>query len=226
VTIPNDWGVPDWQDASAYPQPTGRARMLVWAWEFLRRNPDYRMFWAEKAARLVGADGFVSNEAGLVMREAEERFGILIFPCDPASSKYPFFSAIAVRQIFGGDVTLKANETSYVFDLTSPLEGQFARALNDAKEIQKRRVKQGKFKFRDPKERCDKYTAYLRIIDAEDAGINQSEIANILFPTFTNEHPENQLMQTFRNHRKAALRLRDTDYRLLASLAIAPGNAK
>jgi Uncharacterized conserved protein (DUF2285) len=238
MTIPNDWGVPDWLDASAYPQPTGRARMLVWAWEFLRRNPDYRTFWTEKAAHHLHLDAsarcFVDNDAGPVVREAEDRFGIGVFPLDPtSSSSLPKFSATFIRRLWRNSdgfpirLALKTNETGYIFDLNYPLEGQFLRALQNAKELQNHRAQQGKIDLRsNPKERYDKYTTYLRIIDAEDAGTNQSEIADILFPTFTNEHPEYQRRQTFRNHRKAALRLRDTDYRLLASMAIAPGNAK
>ncbi len=131
----NEWGVPDWLDASAYPQPTGRARMLVWTWEFLRRNPDYRRFWTEKAARHLHLDAlgvrFVDDDAGPVMREAEDRFAIKLFPLDPTSSSLPKFSATFIRQIwrnsdgFPTNIALKTNETGYIFDLTSPLEGQF-----------------------------------------------------------------------------------------------------
>ena len=36
----NDW-LPDWTDPSAYPEPDN-ASLRQWAWEFLRRNPDYQ----------------------------------------------------------------------------------------------------------------------------------------------------------------------------------------
>jgi hypothetical protein len=40
----NDWGVPDWRDASAYPKPDEISNQL-WRWEFIRRMPDYRAAW-------------------------------------------------------------------------------------------------------------------------------------------------------------------------------------
>jgi hypothetical protein len=42
------WGLPDWLDPQAY--PTERAPR-EWAWEFLRRDPDYRLDWVEGANR-------------------------------------------------------------------------------------------------------------------------------------------------------------------------------
>ena len=38
------WGVPDWRDATAYPQPDGLSDRL-WRWEFIRRMHDYRNAW-------------------------------------------------------------------------------------------------------------------------------------------------------------------------------------
>jgi hypothetical protein len=206
--------------------------MLVWAWEFLRRNPDYRCFWTEKAVRFINDEGFISNEAGSVMREAEERFGIVPFPHDPASSDRPIFRATAIHPIWRNsdglpmEVTLGPNEIGYVFDLSAPLDGQFARALKDAKSLQDTRVKEGKLEYHSPKARDDKYIIYLRIIDAEDDGVNQDEIAEVIFSRFTNEHPDYHRNRTFRNHRAAAMRLRDANYRLLATLALSPTNAK
>ncbi len=41
------WGVPDWQDANAYPSDLP---MAEWRWEFLRRSSQYRHAW-EKNGR-------------------------------------------------------------------------------------------------------------------------------------------------------------------------------
>lgn len=38
----HDWGVPDWRDASAYPDDLTDEQ---WRWEFLRRRDDYRNDW-------------------------------------------------------------------------------------------------------------------------------------------------------------------------------------
>jgi hypothetical protein len=42
------WGVPDWKDASAYPQPEELSDKL-WRWEFVRRMHDYRLAWDRAA---------------------------------------------------------------------------------------------------------------------------------------------------------------------------------
>lgn len=45
------FAVPDWKDASCYPQPGG-ASNARFAWEFLRRNPRYQAAWVEYATVL------------------------------------------------------------------------------------------------------------------------------------------------------------------------------
>jgi hypothetical protein len=45
----NEWGVPDWCDATAYPEPDEISDRL-WRWEFIRRMPDYREAW-DRASR-------------------------------------------------------------------------------------------------------------------------------------------------------------------------------
>jgi hypothetical protein len=39
---------PDWRDPATYPDPKS-TRLTQWAWEFLRRNPDYRSDWRRYA---------------------------------------------------------------------------------------------------------------------------------------------------------------------------------
>ena len=226
------WGVPDWCDEGAYPRPAGRSRMLVWAWEFLRRNPDYRRFWFEEAAQFIDEEGCIRDGAGPVMEEAENRFGVTFFPQHPASTIYPKFSSLWMRKLrptpdgTPNQVKLKAKELGYAFDLTLPLEGQFARALSDAKTLQKIRVDRGDFKFKYAKERSDKYVTYLRILDAEDCSADKTDVADVLFPSIENTYPDNPRLKTYRNHLNAAIRLRDEGYRSLASLASVPGKTK
>lgn len=45
----NDWGIPKWRDASAYPDPETTSN-FQWKWEFLRRRNDFREDWVKYAA--------------------------------------------------------------------------------------------------------------------------------------------------------------------------------
>ena len=69
----NKWGVPDWLRPQDYPAPEGPGAMMMWAWEFLRRNEEYRDFWLTKAEPLIPADRTMSWRYS---REMRERFGI------------------------------------------------------------------------------------------------------------------------------------------------------
>jgi len=42
--MPPRW-LPDWQNPAQYPNPAQASR-VDWAWEFLRRNPDYQRLWS------------------------------------------------------------------------------------------------------------------------------------------------------------------------------------
>jgi hypothetical protein len=44
TTSGDEWNVPDWRDASAYPKPDALDETL-WRWEFLRRREEYRRDW-------------------------------------------------------------------------------------------------------------------------------------------------------------------------------------
>ena len=43
IPVAEDWGLPDWTDAAAYPDAS--ASNVRWWWEFTRRDPAYRKLW-------------------------------------------------------------------------------------------------------------------------------------------------------------------------------------
>jgi hypothetical protein len=146
MTRQSDWGVPDWRNATDYPAPKGRGYMLgymlIWAWEFLRRNPSYRRYWRDKARHCYTDDGYIDDDALPIFKEAEENFGIAFFPPNPSSGKAPIFTCHCVREIrnYGGvpntKTMLKDSEIAYIFDLSVPLDIQFSVALKSAKSTQ------------------------------------------------------------------------------------------
>jgi hypothetical protein len=114
-------------------------------------------------------------------------------------------------------VRLSRREVAYVFDLGRPLEPQFARALRDARGVQAHRVRTGEVEVEGVRRRADKYVLYLRLIDAEDAGVDRKQIKNELLGNIPEQYPDNRRTVAFKDARRAAHRLRDVGYRDLGA---------
>ena len=107
----NEWGIPDWRDASNYGDVT-RWSMNRWRWEFYRRRDDLRQFfdrWAEichkedlrcNGGRTPNAPGFLAfgrdKDAGVGI----EKFGYAGVP-NPRISDQPARSIVPYDQLLG-----------------------------------------------------------------------------------------------------------------------------
>jgi Family of unknown function (DUF6499) len=212
----NDWGVPDWESATLYPKFNMKS-VVLWAWEFLRRNPQYRQFWKEKVFPYIeehqdhlGQHSFIGKntkgEFWPFQDEAKQSFGIDL-PSAPHSQTPPhFLERQTVSYMGSGNYQLAEHERAYVINLHLPLDIQFKRAIKSARAEQK--LVQKTF----GRERSlNHYISYLRIIDGLDAGASPKSIATKLFPN------QSDPKVTFNNRRSAAMGLRDGGYRLLIS---------
>ena len=178
IYAPTKWGVPDWSNVSAYPTPVVENPMMVWAWEFLRRNHDYRAFFDETVRPWRMETGEYSEEADCAIAKALKRFGLLGFLPEPASSWAPFFESKSLRVLRSAVETERAvkigpADIGYIFDMTLPLERQFALALRDARTLRDHRSREGQVETLSPRGRPEKYVTYLRIIDAKDCKISR-----------------------------------------------------
>lgn len=212
------WGVPDWHGESGYPAPNKSTLPQMWAWQFLRRNPEYRTFWEEKIQPLID-ETFVP---GPLVLELGERFGLMWMPPSPSAQFGSFFKAAGTRELrrwsSGGsyELNLKEHEVAYIFNMSLPLEAQFQRALTQAKAFQEHKKRKGILTFNEVRQHVDKYVTYLRILDADDAGVSNEEIEEVIFHNLSNIYPEKQRTKTLLNYRRAARKLRDNGYRGLA----------
>ena len=69
---PPTW-LPDWKDASQYPDPKTTS-LRQWAWEFLRRNPEYQKLWSELIEPFYDPqDGFDTDEAMKAAHKATKK---------------------------------------------------------------------------------------------------------------------------------------------------------
>ena len=83
-----DW-LPNWEDESAYPDPAGNVSKEQWAWEFIRRNPDYQMFFKQ---------GLCHNETWYKKNPTNKYF-YKYFKCTPKVNKHESFEEYSARCI-------------------------------------------------------------------------------------------------------------------------------
>ena len=193
------WGVPDWRDASAYPQPD-TTPLNRWRWEFLRRRQDYREDWLlyfDRSYRRRVA-GFANTPCPEGVRSWEERFsqsanelglcdryGTGAKLIDPAISYHPITLCSLFRPTngvlgFASESRLEQMEremiTPYLFDLKKPLLEQMKAAEKYLRLLQK----EHEIVPESRRRQISKWPLYLRILDAYDAGATYRKIGDAL----------------------------------------------
>jgi hypothetical protein len=210
------WNVPNWRDPAQYPDWRD-CSLRQWAWEFLRRNPEYRAAWRaciepfyDPAFRpqdvgLVGpAHGVPAGQQAVLVH----RFGLDSFPCSPNDTRPPRFTRTGLRYTAEREahMLLDAEQIAVVLDLRRPAERQVA-AIRTLIVRERKRIA-----HKEHRNRIREFVPYLRVLDADDAKASGDEIGAVLFKSKSTEHRQ----FTVRDHRRAATRLRDTDYLLVA----------
>jgi hypothetical protein len=115
-----NWGVPEWD--STYPQPR-ELTPREWAWEFRRRDPQYRLDWIHHAYRA--------------------RFDPTKAAVEPA-----FMQSNARMHIGPADLSLAQSEAAVVIHLGQPPAAQFAEATRSLPKSQHRsRLRKNEYPF-------------------------------------------------------------------------------
>ena len=232
-----EW-LPDWKDPSQYPPVKGTTG-TQWAWEFLRRNPEYRQayskLWEQHPTdpRPAPSPDLLPNVLWPLQTEEEiemcrfivQRFHLTegLFPPDPRTRHIGegCFNANWFRYYrLDKDQSIRKNgfwDTRILmeFDLSLPVEPQ----LKDARRILGR---EGKGKARN---KGKNLTEYLRILDArsEISPLTWPHLAKVIFrelaaeeKNITKDHP---LVSRAKESHRAACKLRDTVHWKLVPLA-------
>jgi hypothetical protein len=210
----SDWGVPDWQRPQDYPNFPGPFAMRKWAWQFLRRNPEFREFWLTKVEPFT-------TWRSLPHYPELRRFGIIDLRSPREADGFPAFSDCVIEYYPASTLLREAAQPPLVpfsehdiavsINLSRPIDDQIA-------EIRRLVVALGK-PGRAAKT-SSAYPTYLRILDAEDAEVRPAAIAEALFPGVDNVYPGRRRAKVFGNARTEARRLRDSGYRALALRAL------
>ena len=208
--------LPDWTDPNQYPPAKGTTG-TQWAWEFLRRNPDYRQAYAELSS-LPTEEGF--ERCWSIIQRFHLTDGL--FPPDPRATHISdgCFKANWFRYYrMDKNQSIPKNgwrDTRILieFDLSLPVEPQ----LRHARKILGREGK-GKARYK-----IQNLSDYLRILDARDDLVKPTLpcITRTLFPKLaggeeeiTKDHP---LVERVKKSHKVALKLRNLDYWKLVPL--------
>ena len=185
--------MPDWRNPADY-EYTAKLTLHQWAWEFLRRNPEYCRRW--KAIMSRDADTGTS-----VLKQINERitlggdFGLLM-AADPV---FRFSDALAQWSIGTGvKVVVSAREAEeilaewpdlsqkimLIFDLSEDLRPQLQHAewiLPTVRENIQRRIDHEPYRP-TIRPQPDKYPIYVRALDGRAADASQRKIGKLLFP--------------------------------------------
>lgn len=217
-----DWP-PNWQDNAAYPEPSTTSS-TEWAWEFLRRRPDYQRDYEALVKLAIAEDGSIGDRR--LLRLVRERYG-LSFPLAPNRPVGPnaqllFFDNYVpeLRSWHNNElqsVSVKPGTVFIQFDLAQPIPAQLARAAQVLSNDQRHYLQtpgRAPLKLR---QRSEKWRIYLRLLDAEAVGASIAEMAKGLFPRVLDEYPEYAASDSVRKLLRAAKRVRSR-YRAIAGL--------
>jgi hypothetical protein len=167
--VVSGWKVPDWREPAQYPRDCS---LRQWAWEFLRRNPEYRALWrkhiepsCDPTSRYQDQDvGLVGPAHGVpkdMQAELVHRFGLDSFPPSPNDDRPPLFIRSGLRYTAKREarILLYPGQIAVVFDLTRPIRRQMAAA----KMVFDEERKQGGIP--EPhRNRIEWFASYLRVL--------------------------------------------------------------
>jgi Proteobacterial transcriptional regulator-like domain len=212
--------LPDWR--GAYPD-TKKASAHQWAWEFLRRNPEYQRLWEKVIKPTYKCKTLEREKHSGPILAFKKKFHIMATDLEPLPSpsedeaKDLSFDApfILLRAPDGrGPIefpcAIEQNEMLVFFNLSWPILPQLA--LVKEALIQAERAEHQAARFR---RRANHYPTYLRLLDAKAAGVGTRELVETLYAKLSNANA----LQTMRDHFRAAKRLRDKDFWLIALTA-------
>lgn len=211
----NEWGVPDWRDASAYAEGADWT-LARWRWEFYRRRADVRSLFDKHASleyernkalfalnpagqpdgvREIGEAGF---HVSVVQRDANgalhRPFGYETGLPNPRIGAQPQWliagaCSASVTHSMSTNDPVRTNERKFAFDLDRPLDPQ----IKLARELLRGMQSERNGTVMQPRKHQSKWPDYLRTLDARDNGASWRKIYEVaLSPTgrYSDKNPE------------------------------------
>jgi hypothetical protein len=210
----------DWRNAKDYDYMDDHTPEL-WAWEFLRRNPEYCKDWQRELVKWKkGTSTSVNpwrelidprNRASendqpkkLPFDKARSKWKLLEpYIIDPQADHYKGLSDFDLPLFYGAGLLFYDNEFSILqvvgidkskvvllFDLSEDIQKQYKRIKKELLEIQNNYLCGNKTKSVQNNNKQKIWKRYIRILDAYEKIIKEKDIARIIFPDISNEHPD------------------------------------
>lgn len=210
----------DWRDPSDYPFEGFTNKQ--WAWEFLRRNEQYKRDWQDTLPEHLEyiedmkkqhlptehLEGYCSEDPDFLIpsMEAREKWGLtgLVNP----EQDHPSFQALTFTTEFIRRRPLQDNEVNLTFDLNLPIKPQLERAFKFLSKIQKEQDRN----IIRPKRHKENWVELLRIFDAYKLGAKPKLIASTLYPDLPNPYPDYPMSDLVKKKFRQARKIIDEDY--------------
>ncbi len=229
----------DWKNEKDYDYMDNHTPEL-WAWEFLRRNPEYRKDWDTALAiwkknnksdapnywaPLFGSSCSEENHQPdtLSFSGARSKWGLYIDEIinpdiDKPLVEYPYSLFYTYDSFYEKDdfhllPELNDLECVTVFDLAKPIQQQLEHFKSILEDYQSSLAAYTELEIPKVKNKSIYWKDYIRILDAYEANAEKKDIASVIFPEKTNTHPEYYGNETVRDSLEAAEKIRDENYR-------------
>ena len=212
---------PDWKDDNQYPD-TSKTSAQRWAWEFLRRNPNYQQDWDRYVGILKPIDerlkdgSYKKETSDNINRLFSDAYGVSPPPHPSRDNcegiRFERSKLVAASAHTGRNVNYKLSDGELLlsFDLYLPIGPQIEKARRalelHSKDFQEiHYIKTGT----NPRKQ-QAWKRYLRLLDAESDGAKQSEMQSLIHNMVNN--PTNSVSESL----KRAKAIRDGDYLRIA----------
>lgn len=226
LSVP-DW-LPDWTDITAYPSKKEK-NPRVWAWEFLRRNPEYQKMWKQVEALPPGP---IHHDFSLedINERLKRDFG-LRSPAPPSmGSSEPDFNSRLQFVTHGGiwikplgwpdndpyiveELLCDATEALVRIDLRWPLEQQIRAAKRFLKSKKQDLQKHGILE-KDRRLKSQKFLELIRLLDADALDQSNKTMAKIIYG-IADEFPDHTGQQRVSESLQRAKWFRDKGFKYI-----------
>jgi len=179
----------DWRSDADY-DFTEELDLNGWAWEFLRRNPEYRNDWELELQNIYQTispqgidieDDCFSIEPEKIDCQTKWWIARFVNPDTDCPIGLDFVNSYGRIYRDSTKIDLLPGRVAVIFDLNLPIKRQVELTASRLRKWQEIYENRGICRLRKPKTHNDLWKSYLRVLDAKTDGAANKEIDDIVF---------------------------------------------